>query len=159
MTSRTTVVLTTLALAGCMATAPSPMQAQQPATSASTARLFQPATSITVPVTVRGGRVAVGQEPVYIFDRVDRVVIIWQLDNSRYGFDPADGIRIMASGPGPAPVNLQCGILLGIDTLFGCAYDIPASGTEYKYSVQILDKSTRPPKPLPKLDPRIVNDY
>ncbi|MFO1398145.1 MAG: hypothetical protein U1F48_13875 [Burkholderiales bacterium] len=159
MTSRTTVVLTTLALAGCMATVPSPMQAQGTAAQAATSRIFQPAASVTVPVTVRGGRVSVGQEPIYILERIERVVIIWQSDNNRYVFDPTDGIRIMASGSGPAPVNLQCGPILGIDTLFGCAYDLPASGTEYKYSVQMLDKLARPPRPLPKLDPRIVNDY
>jgi hypothetical protein len=142
-----------LLLVGC-----APMPTSQE--SLSITRTLAPGGQRTVSVLVTNGRVSVGEEPIYILERFDKVVIVWRIESgNRYKFDPANGIVIKATGGGPAPVGLLCGPILSIDTLFGCAYDLPPTGTQYKYSVQILDKTTNPPKPLPKLDPSIVNDY
>lgn len=145
--------LSILGLAAC-----APMPAGQDPLSVN--RTLTAANTHTVAVTVTNNRVSVGEEPVYIFEKFARVVIVWRLDSGpRYKFDPANGIVVKADGTGPAPTGLICGLVLSIETLFGCAYDLPPSGTSYKYSVQVLDKSTNPPTSLRPLDPRIINDY
>lgn len=150
------LILVLVSLLGIVACAP--MATSQESLSIS--RTLTPSATRTVSVMVTNGRVSVGEEPIYILERFDKVVIVWRIESgNRYKFDPATGIVIKAFGSGPAPVGLLCGPILSIDTLFGCAYDLPPTGTQYKYSVQILDKTTNPPKPLPKLDPMIFNDY
>ena len=145
-----------LAICLCVASC-APMAATQD--SLSVTRTLAPASTRTVSVLVTSGHVAVGEEPIYILERIDKVVIVWRIeDASHYRFDPVNGIVIRADGQGgPAPKGLLCGPILSIDTLFGCAYELPPSGTTYKYSVQVIDRMTN--RPLRPLDPRIVNDY
>jgi hypothetical protein len=96
------------------------------------------------------GRLSVDQEPLRFYKAQGPVTITWRLPpDGRYGF-PADGIVVEGAGsreefqcgPGKLPFEFSC---LNRNTHPG----------DYKYSVRALQDG----KPLPPLDPRIINDW
>ena len=98
-------------------------------------------------------QVFVDQEPIYLRNVDDRVVIAWALPvaPARYTFD-REGIQIVGVASGaPGPVGLRC---VPGRKIFSCSYNRPPPGTKYKYTVRVLEDG----KPLPALDPYIANN-
>lgn len=104
------------------------------------------------------GRLSVNQEPLRFYKAQGAVTITWRLPaDGRYRF-PKDGIvieRLSANGGGAGVETDEFRCAPGAKpNEFSCLNRNSRPG-EYKYTVRALQDG----KPLPALDPRIINDF